>query len=57
VDLRWRSANELVVEYLAAKSTRLRKPTIEVSSKSIGVILADGVLNEAAPAGGMLYNL
>jgi hypothetical protein len=56
-DLRWRSANELVVEYLAAKSTRLRKPTIEVESKSIGVILANGVLNENAPAGGMLYNL
>lgn len=56
-NLRWTSPQELTVEYLDAKSSELLSPTIRLPTAEVAVVLRPGVIDAAAPPGGMLYNL
>ena len=57
VNLRWTSNDTLAIEYLDAKSAKLLRPVVRVARRPIGVVLRSGVYDNAAPRGGMLYNL
>ena len=57
INLRWRSADHLALEYLSARSHELLRPHFEVGERAIHVELAPGVSDPLAPPGGMLYNL
>ena len=57
VNLRWVSDKELRVEYLQAESAQTVAPVLRLLAPSIRVVLAPGVTDPAAPAGGMLSNL
>lgn len=50
VNLKWRGAKKLVVEYLRTGRFRVEKGPIEV-------VLKGGVTDPSAPGGGMFYNL
>ncbi|MCB1850466.1 MAG: hypothetical protein KDI83_06730 [Gammaproteobacteria bacterium] len=52
----WRSAKELEVQFLSAKSSNVESSFVEVSGQKIGVYLRPGVSDPTAPGGGMLYN-
>lgn len=56
-NLVWPSSDSLVVEYLNAKSTKLNTHTQPDGTQTIHFVLRDGVTDNAAPPGGMLYNL
>lgn len=56
-NLRWLSSDHLRVEYLETKTSELKRPRVVISGKAVNVSLLPGVLDESAPAGGMLYNL
>jgi hypothetical protein len=57
VNLRWRSPNDLAIEYLQADDARLLEPEVSIRGVSVRTELASGVSDPAAPPGGMLYNL
>jgi len=57
VNFKWCSDTELCVEYLNARQTELKKPSIYVKGRNIEVTLHSGLADPTAPAGGMLYNL
>lgn len=57
VNLKWKSNDNLVIEYLDAKVEKLLKPTVEISDKIINTELINGINDPDAPPGGMLYNL
>lgn len=56
-NLHWPSSNSLVVEYLSAKSAKVNAHTQSVGTQSIQVSVREGATDNAAPPGGMLYNL
>jgi hypothetical protein len=56
-NLRWPSPDSLAVEYLSAKSAKVKMHTQSVGTQSIHFVLREGVTDNAAPPGGMLYNL
>jgi len=56
-NLVWLSPDSLGVEYLSAKSARLNMQKQSVGTQTIHFVLRDGVTDNAAPSGGMLYNL
>jgi hypothetical protein len=56
-DLKWTSPESVVVEFLNAKSTKIEKPIVSVGTQVIHLVVHEGVLNNAAPSGGMFYNL
>ncbi len=57
VNLRWESDDRLLIEYLDARQQSLIKDSAVVNGRTIRLSLKSGVLDPAAPAGGMLYNL
>lgn len=57
VNLKWVSPTALHIEYLEAKSAKLRHSTVKLNNGEIRVALRPGVRDDSAPSGGMLYNL
>jgi hypothetical protein len=57
VNLRWVSDHLLSVEFFEAKTAKLDESSVKVGSRDVQVALVPGVLDPAAPPGGMLYNL
>jgi hypothetical protein len=56
-NLKWASPQELNVEYLHAKGTKLLNPKVKFGATEVTVVLHPNVTDPTAPAGGMLYNL
>jgi hypothetical protein len=56
-DLKWTSPDSVAVEFLNAESTKIEKPIVSVGTQAIHLAVHEGVLDNAAPSGGMLYNL
>jgi hypothetical protein len=56
-NLVWSSSDSLAVEYLSAKSAKLNTRTQSVETQTIHFALREGVSDNSAPPGGMLYNL
>jgi len=56
-NLKWPSPDSLAVEYLSAKSAKVNMQTQSVGTQTIHFALREGVTDNAAPSGGMLYNL
>lgn len=56
-NLSWPSSNSLAVEYLSAESANVNTDTQSVGMQAIHVVLREGVTDNAALPGGMLYNL
>ena len=56
-NLSWSSSDSLAVEYLSAKSAKVNTHTQSVGTQAIHVALREGATDDAAPPGGMLYNL
>lgn len=57
VNLSWPSPDPLHVEYLSAKSAKVNAWTQSVGIQTIHIDLREGATDDAAPPGGMLYNL
>jgi hypothetical protein len=57
VNLKWSSPNSLAIEYQSAKSAKVNMQTQSVGTQTILFALREGVTDNAAPSGGMLYNL
>lgn len=59
VDLRWTGPSQLSVEYLQAQSASVGAGGVHVDlgGRNVLVALHNGVRDENAPAGGMLFNL
>ena len=56
-NLRWTSESELNIEYLSAQHVDLEKGDTRIGSRIVHISLKPQVLDKAAPAGGMRYNL
>ena len=56
-NLRWAGQEQLLVEYRDARDVRQQKDAVILGNDSIRVTLQSGVVDPAAPAGGMLFNL
>jgi hypothetical protein len=56
-NLVWSSPDSLAVEYLSAKSTKLNANTQSVGTQTIRFALREGLTDNTAPSGGMLFNL
>ena len=56
-NLVWPSSDSLAVEYLSAKSAKLNTHTQSVGTQAIRFVLREGIADNTAPSGGMLYNL
>jgi hypothetical protein len=56
-NLKWTSPDSVAVEFLSAKSTKIEKSILSVGAQAIHLVVHEGVLDNAAPSGGMLYNL
>ena len=57
VTLRWASADSLLIEYFDAKDTSQVLHEAAIGDRRVHVALRPGVVDSAAPEGGMLYNL
>jgi hypothetical protein len=57
VNLRWRSDDVLVVEYLDAKRVVRLRSQVTAMDHHVTISLVSGVRDTTAPAGGMHYNL
>lgn len=55
-NLRWQDDRTLVVEYLEARNAQLNHPTLEINGTTVTLKLQSGVIDPAAPPGGMLFN-
>lgn len=56
-NLKWVSPNSVAVEFLSAKSTKIKKPTLSLGDQIVQLAVHEGVADDSAPAGGMFYNL
>ena len=56
-NLVWRAPGKLSVQYLGAEAETVRRATLEVAGEVVTTSLDSGINDEAAPPGGMLYNL
>jgi hypothetical protein len=56
-NLKWTSPDSVAVEFLSAKSAKIEKPVVSVGTQTVHLVIHEGVLDNAAPSGGMLYNL
>lgn len=56
-NLSWPSSNSMAVEYLTAKSVKVNAHTRTVETQAIHITFREGMADETAPPGGMLYNL
>ena len=57
VNLRWISDQALSVEYFEARTAKVAESSVRVAGRDVWVALSPGVLDAAAPEGGMPYNL
>ena len=57
VNLRWVDLSHLSVEYRDARDQAIRTGTVTIGADTITILLRSGVVDSAAPGGGMLYNL
>jgi hypothetical protein len=56
-NLKWASPDSVAVEFLNAKSVKIKQQTQTIGTQTIRFAVHDGVTDNAAPPGGMLYNL
>jgi hypothetical protein len=56
-NLSWSSSDSLDIEYLSAKSAKVNTQSQPVGTQVVHVALREGTTDNAAPSGGMLYNL
>lgn len=56
-NLRWASADSVAVEFLSAKSTKIDRQAQSIGTQTIRIAVREGITDNAAPPGGMLYNL
>lgn len=56
-NLKWASPDSVAVEFLSAKSTKIERPTLSIGTQPIHLAAHEGVPDNTAPPGGMLYNL
>jgi hypothetical protein len=56
-DLKWTSPDSVAVEFLSARFVKIEKPVLSVGTQTVHLVVHEGVLDNAAPSGGMLYNL
>jgi len=56
-NLKWTSLDTVAVEFLSAKSVKIEKPIVSVGTQAIHLVVHEGVLDNAAPSGGILFNL
>jgi hypothetical protein len=56
-NLKWLSPGSLAVEYLRARLVKVNMQAQSVGTQTIQFTLRDGVTDNAAPSGSMLYNL
>jgi hypothetical protein len=56
-NLKWTSPDSVAVEFLSVKSTKIERPIVSVGTQAIHLAVHEGVLDNAAPSGGMFYNL
>jgi hypothetical protein len=56
-NLKWESPTVVAVEFLSAKSKMIEKSALSVGDQVIQLAVHEGITDNAAPSGGMLYNL
>ena len=56
-NLKWTSPDSVAVEFLSAESTKIKQQTQSIGTQVIYFTVHEGVTDNAAPPGGMLYNL
>jgi hypothetical protein len=56
-NLVWLDGRTLEVQYLTAKTAKIERASVIVNGQTLTVRLRAGVVDKAAPAGGMEYNL
>ena len=56
-NLKWASPDSVAVEFLSAKSTKIKQQAQPIGTHAIHFAIHEGVTDNAAPPGGMLYNL
>ena len=56
-NLRWASPDSVAVEFLSAKSTKIKQQAQSIGTQSVHFSIHEGVIDNSAPSGGMLYNL
>ena len=56
-NISWASPNSLTVEYQSSQIATVYTPTQSVGTQTIHFALREGVTDNTAPPGGMLYNL
>jgi hypothetical protein len=56
VNLKWRDANTLALEYLSAREAFLERSSVLIAKEVIRVQMVSGVYDPDAPPGGMAYN-
>ena len=57
VNLVWKSAKELEVQYLSAKDSNIESSSVVIAGSKIAVFLRPGISDPTVPSGGILYNL
>ena len=57
LNMKWEAPNLLAIEYLSAKSKDASKPSVSIAGEAIQLVVREGVFDQSAPSGGMLYNL
>ena len=56
-NLRWQSATVLAVEFYEAKHVEVHEPRLLSRRKAVSIVARPGVLDEAAPPGGMHHKV
>lgn len=56
-NLKWESPDAIAVEFLSAKSAKIKQQTQLIRTQAIHFAVREGVADPAALPGGMLYNL
>ena len=56
-NLKWESPMLLAVEFLSAKSKKFPQPSVSIAGQTVDLVVREGIVDPAAPGGGMLYNL
>ena len=56
-NLKWVSPDSVAVEFLSAKSSKVKQQAQSIGTQSVHFAIHEGVTDNSAPPGGMLYNL
>ncbi|MFT3959833.1 hypothetical protein [Propionivibrio sp.] len=56
-NLTWTSADSVAVEFLSAQFTKINSQTRSIGTQAIRISVREGIIDNSAPTGGMLYNL